>query len=1160
MHDVIVKNALKSMLPMAFVLALGLAFALPAHALRLGFARSGDSDAVTFVFESGQIPSSTITRTGSTEITIPLPSNIWFNETRPTSSTYAGTLIQQVEILDGAVKITTRSSSFGFVRIPDAEKPEFVLQIFRDPYGSRWKPPTAQTAAPAQKQAAAPAPQPAPAATPVIAPAVKPTPAPQAEAPQQATPAPAAQEATPATPNAATPPAAGNDDQRPFFATPYAVRNQVTPQEGATDAGTNGTDNQPQAAEDPIPVSGAGRAVGKVTPPTRRRVIQPEPPTQAQPAPQTEPMPGQTAAADTPAPASNDLGADLVQTDEERLAAQAQAAKGLEDFFPKEVTSADQAAQFAHRFQVVRKNADDVLRADMARRVMNGSAPNPTLAEPAQAQEDGAAQPADAPAATAAAPAEQAPTQTQAQRPPVRQRIKLRPPDQTGPDGMPMVIEGAPPPAPEPGDENVVPDPTLAAKQPTAQTTEAAQAPAETAPPAPETAETTAAPEAVSEASAEAEAHRQQLEELLRQAQSMMFQGDFKAALPLLEMLLREPGVDQNIREEALYAVADIKKEMYSDSMADHFDEVRTAYEQAMNLNLKSERIPSALVSLGLINLKVGNFPEARAYFNLLSEKFPDDQNVPAISYYWGKYYYDKGEFAKAADQFQYLIQSYPEHSLVKQAAFYLADSLNRLDFFKQAYQIVDYMDKRWPDYHMENKEFLRLAGDVEQHLDMLDAAKDHYLTYYNLDPESQGADVVLTHVGDIYLGRKLTGPAKNIYDKVIKDFPDGEGSLVAKMRLAEEGVYDNPSFVQMASVFDRPYNLQPRDIYKEIVEKHPASPLAPVAQLKLAMWYTFHEQFPDALASAQDLIEKFPDSPLVEKARELGDKIFVQAVPGLMQDERYDRVIRYWEGYDFIGKKNTKVDDNTRLNVATSYWKIGQPAKALALIQPFLDAPTKTELSENALSLAVNVYLDQLAWQEIADIVADAKKKWQLSDRIKRQMDYARAMSLQNMGETKQALVMWADLAKDVDVDPTFRAYAMYYMAHSAREKKDLRKLFVYSQEALALLLQTNGDPEKIKDMVLLSIYATEQSGRYREALKWAREYDKYVTVDNPDWATTRFKLASIYRKAGATDEWRALLQDIIDRKPDTLQAQLAQSSLDTYALEQKALEYVPR
>jgi len=277
------------------------------------------------------------------------------------------------------------------------------------------------------------------------------------------------------------------------------------------------------------------------------------------------------------------------------------------------------------------------------------------------------------------------------------------------------------------------------------------------------------------------------------------------------------------------------------------------------------------------------------------------------------------------------------------------------------------------------------------------------------------------------------------------------------------------------------------------------------------------------------------------------------------VDEERFGRVVRYWETYDFIGDKDTRVNDDTKLGVAMSYWRVGKPEEALKLLSPYLQKKQVKNISAQALGMAVNIYLDGLAWKEIADLVDMVKRNWKLGEEQLLQIDYARAMALQNLGDDVKALPMWAELAKNVKVEPSFRAYAMYYMAKAAMERQDLRKVFVYSQEALSLLLQTDGDPEKIKDAVLMSIYSTERSGRYGEALKWAREYDKYIKVDNPEWASTRFKLARIYRKAGAMEEWKALLNDIIEKKPDSLQAQLAKSALETHDLEQKAQEYAP-
>ncbi|WP_247648340.1 tetratricopeptide repeat protein [Pseudodesulfovibrio sp. zrk46] len=729
----------------------------------------------------------------------------------------------------------------------------------------------------------------------------------------------------------------------------------------------------------------------------------------------------------------------------------------------------------------------------------------------------------------------------------------------------PTVVEGAPPPAPTPEESQqlsvaeqiaqqeggtVAPPPVQADVQPA----EMAVAPDDAVQPG-----TEGEPPAMDNATAAAKAREQEIRDKLYEAQNMMFNGALATALPLYEEILKQPDVPDDVREETLYAVADIKKEMHKDELEDYFEEISQAFIEAMNSNLRSNRVPRSLLNLGLLNLRVGNFPEAKAYFKILQEKYPDDDNIPSISYYWGEYYYRKGDFKKAADQFQYLIQTFPEHELVKQAAYYLADSLNRTGFVDQAYQIVDYIDKRWPDYYMENPQFLRLAGNVEMKLRKWPQAKNHFFTYYNLNPEADGSDVVLARLGDIYIRENEKDAARLIYQKVVQDYPDKEGGLVAKMRLAEEGIYDEPAMAAMATVFDRPYNKRPENIYKEIINDHPESPLAPIAQLKLAMWYAFNKKYPEALAAAQDFIEKHPDSPFVDRARKLGDSVFALAVPGMVAEERYGRIVRYWETYDFIGTEDTKVDDRTRLNVATSYWKVDQPVKALEIIKPFLGKRQIPEISDEALGLAVNIYLDELAWKEIADLVAMAKSNWKLNPEQLRQLDYARAMSLQNLGDSNKALAMWAELAKDTKVDPAFRAYAMYYMAKAAMERQDLRKVFVYAQEALSLLLQTKGDPEKIKDVVLMSIYATERSGRYTEALKWAKQYDEYIDVDNPEWASTRFKLARIYRKAGAMDEWKQLLTDIIEKKPESLQAQLAKSALDTYDLEQQVQQYSP-
>lgn len=1086
---------------------MGLVFAAPADALRVNSTSKGDSNMLTFSFDSSVLPESKVQRIGAEELTITFPANIWDSETKPGVKELPGKLVQSISVTGNAIHIKTRTNAFGFIHIPSPGKAQFILQLYRDPIGARWKPPAPITvpkpARAAPKAAPRAASQPATQQEP-LAPAkqtvVTPTPIQQkTNEPQAVTPSQVSTQG-----GTDLPPDAPSGERKPFFSVPYSVRNEVSP---PGESG-GGVVQPPVGGEYPPASELRFKAQNKMAEEVKFAEL--------------------AGAESGRAPVVG-----MVEPDKSQVVSGV--VKGVVE--PVEVTGQG----------VVGGTVAPPPSAEMSvdqGQVGGSVTPPPGEEVSGEGQAGGSVAPPPEQEIFAPLPVEVGEGQAGGAVAPPPSVVEGSPPPELAPDEVVQIVEpgqgGETPQIDEQVAEPVI-EPDLVPVDPDA---EMAESPAELA---------------EDNATARAAAKEEEIRNKLYEGQSLMFNGNLQGALSIFENLLKGLKLPEDVREETLYAVADIKKQLFADDLVGNFDEVSQAFIEAMNSNLRSDKVPRALLNLGLINLQVGNFPEAKAYFKILQEKYPDDDNIPSISYYWGEYYYKKGEYKKAADQFQYLIQTYPEHQLVKQAAYYLADSLDKTGFVEQAYQIVDYIDKRWPDYYMENMQFLRLAAGVEMQLKKWPEAKNHYFTYYNLNPEADGADVVLARIGDLYVRLGLKKPAKQIYEKVVADYPTAEGGLVAKMRLAEEGIYDEPSMSEMVDIFDRPYNKKPENIYKEIVEGYPDSPLAPIAQLKLAMWYAFNKKYPESLAAAQDLIEKFPDSPLVERTKTLGDSVFALAVPGMTAEGRYGRVVRYWETYDFIGKEGSKVDDRTMLNIATSYWKLGQPEKALEIIKPFLQKRQIDKISDEALGLAVNVYLDQLAWQEIADLVDMAQKNWKLQPAQARQLEYARAMSLQNMGETARALPMWANIAKQAEIDPAFRAYAMYYMAKDAMQRQDLRRVFVYAQEALALLLQTKGDPEKIKDAVLMSIYATERSGRYNEALKWAKEYDQYIDVDNPEWASTRFKLARIYRKAGAMEEWKQLLNDIIEKKPDTLQAKLAKSALDTYDLEQQAQQYAP-
>ncbi|TIH15697.1 hypothetical protein D0S45_10605 [Marinifilum sp. JC120] len=646
---------------------------------------------------------------------------------------------------------------------------------------------------------------------------------------------------------------------------------------------------------------------------------------------------------------------------------------------------------------------------------------------------------------------------------------------------------------------------------------------------------------------------------ILLAAEGALDEGEIEAAIAGFTEISLIKELPQEMRLRALYGKAEALTEMHREALADNYGEIASAWMEAMNADTKSPNVPMALLNLGLLNLKVGNMPEAKAYFNLLKSQYPNDPNIPYVSYYWGEYYLGMKEYEKAADQFQYLVQMYPDSKIVRDAALGLAKALDALGYDEQAYQIIDYIDKRWPRFYIEDLRFLLMSANTQNRLGKIDAARENYWAYYNLSPEAPEADIVLARIGDIYLKTGDKSAAKEIYEKAAKDFPDKEGGLVAMMRLAEEGIYDDPSMSQMDKVFDRPYNLRPQKIYTHIIDKFPDSPLAPLAQLKLGMWYYWNKKYGDCLGAVHDFLDKYPRSSLRDRASELGTRVFDKAVPELVKDENYGRVVSYWNKYAKQNNEGKDVNDETRLGVALSFWKKEQPAKALELIDRYLQGEEIPKYSAMALDMALGIYVDEQAWSKVTALVDLAKDGWKLDPKQQVHIEYAQAMAYENLGETERSTPLWAGLASNLLLPQSSRAYAMYYMSKASMKKKELKKVFVYAQEALSMLLETGGDREKIKDCILMTIFAAESSGRYREALKWAAEYDKYIPLTDSEWASSRFRLAQLYEKAGAISEWKKLMEEVAEKKPGDLYGRLATSALATHKIEQDASKFQP-
>jgi len=641
-------------------------------------------------------------------------------------------------------------------------------------------------------------------------------------------------------------------------------------------------------------------------------------------------------------------------------------------------------------------------------------------------------------------------------------------------------------------------------------------------------------------------------------------QGAFAQALEKATQLLTRGLIDRDLREELLHIRAEMLFLLGRNNLSERYLEIADATNQAMNFNRDSPRNAGALLRLGYLNLQVHNIAEAEAHFNMLRRQFPNDENVPLTYYYWGEFHFGRNEMQRAADEFQYILQEYPNSRFARDAALGLARAFYRLGYFEQAFDVVDYIERRWARFYLDYPPFLNMIGDVAFRLNRLDDALRHYWTYMNLQPFGEEADIILTRLGDIYAMRRERAAARSLYTVSIERFPGRDGALVAMMRLAEDGMHDTPSIAGMFSVFDGPFSQQPVEIYRTIINRYPDSALVPLAEVKLALWYLWDRQYEQTLDTLSAFLDRYPHHELTPRVREIMLQTFSLVATDSMQNQRFGKMRELWERHEGVRGQAESLAPESRMALAVSYRHNDRPNEALEVLEPLFYGTKIPEYSEMALSLVLSIYLEYEQWQSIFD-VARRIDLWELTPEIQMQLDYAMALAGENLGNIALSTPLWQRLYDSGRLPPAQMAYATFFLARAAERNRELERAFFLGSEALSrLLVQVEQSPNaadvgRIQTQLASLMDVAETAGRLREALAFADQYLQYLGANDPERMAVRYRMARIYKKQGDDDSWQKALTEIVAQDPGSVFGQLAASELNAASLAREAAQFSP-
>lgn len=653
-------------------------------------------------------------------------------------------------------------------------------------------------------------------------------------------------------------------------------------------------------------------------------------------------------------------------------------------------------------------------------------------------------------------------------------------------------------------------------------------------------------------------------EKMLAEANKFMEEGKYDEALAILQNVRNIAGLSPELLQRTLYAISDCNWNRYADNPLAGYEPIISSTNEAMNANLRSPRVPDALLRLGLANVNVGNLNEANGYIKALMRRFPDYPGVAQGYTALGQGQIKKGLDASAEQSFGIVLDKYPESSQLQDASVGLARALINQNKDQRAQVILDFLSKRWPRYYINDPDFLLTQAVNEEKHNRKDEAMSLRWLYVNLDPTRPGNAPLLMKMGDDYMKAGHPESANFVYSAVAENFPETDSAVTAKRRLAERGIFDSPvTYDQMARVFSQRGGQIFWKLYSDMADASDTSPEGVMARLKQAMWLYWDKQYPEAMGKAGDFIDDYPEHPEVNEARNVLWHAFQKELEQSLAEHNYGRILLLWNGFPLVRDRYGKIDPPLRYALAEGWAERGDDQKAFELLSDFLKDPMDPQYGEAAFSKFFNHYLQQGAWNKILDL-GKLVRNWKMKPELQNQLDYAQALSAQNLNLIQPALNRWRILANRTDIPLYQQAYATYFVAKDAERRRDIRNAYEGNRKVVELFQKLadersdKADPERIKEAVSALMDICEVGNRVPEALKWVERYSVYVPEDSPEYAGLRFREARLYRKLGDNTRAQALLEDVVKKFPETPFGKASAAELRSFDVSRDLQRYV--
>ena len=609
---------------------------------------------------------------------------------------------------------------------------------------------------------------------------------------------------------------------------------------------------------------------------------------------------------------------------------------------------------------------------------------------------------------------------------------------------------------------------------------------------------------------------------------------DYEKGIVLANQFLSElPG--STLVEEIMFLKGDLYYSLWKNGDNEVLRNIISSYQKAIDRFSDSVYVPSSYIKMAQAQSSKGEEYLALGYLGLVMAQKKNSALLPLAYLTRGKIFLRLDQNEKAVADFNVVMEQYKDSEYAAEADFWTANSLHAAGRYEDAEKKLEEVLDMDPAIFIDHPEYLFLRAKNYLHMKDYDQAREYLFKAVNIGRQQEGADMLLTRIGDTYHSQDNEKEAEKYYRMVIDYYPGTEGTSISRLRMA--------SYSSDTSIFD--------ELSSTGKENESISELA-----LLQKGYQLYDK--NQYADAADAVKQLVDKPVETETRKSARSLFFNAAE--KEIERLYGAGNFKGAADFYSSRKDLLAGNIRaesmLNAATAFKKINMHEQAIPAFQG---------IKSNELGLqSRGAYYTGFAESYLNNgDIAEARAL----------LEKAKNYDLQPMDRQRVFRSLALLYIEDNMLNDAYRLCRSIIDGEKVLPDEELAEVYLLTgrilnmqkryADAEGVIISTPGMPDRVKNDLLKPAYmelgkSYYNMGDYQRA---ARSYEKGFNLgygaENRDYWNLRFSLAQSYMNAGEDNKARTLLSEISEGGDGILQ-QRAQLQLGTMDLE-KQLQRLP-